>query len=168
MNAYVGTRRSEAEACCPTRLGSCFDHLHGLAEARIFTHMARFMRSGEVSFSQINVLFRLSGQGPQRIADLACGASLSHCAMSRLVGRLVEEGLAQKQQNSANRRERLVSLTPAGGRFLDELRRNTATAYESLFAAVPPKLVGRLLAALEDILPHLPTPEHQLPAHPRP
>lgn len=168
MDAHIDTRRGEAEAGRPTRLGCCFDQLHGLAEARIFTHMARFMRSGEVSFSQINVLFRLYGQGPQRIADLARGASLSHCAMSRLVGRLVEEGLAQKQQNSENRRERLVSLTPAGGRFLDELRRNTAAAYESLFTAVPPGLVGRLLAVLEDILPHLPTPEHQLPPHPRP
>ncbi len=156
-----------APAARLVRLAGCLDRLHGLAAARIFNQMARSMRSGDVSFSQIDALFRLLDHGPQRIADLARAGGLSHCAMSRLVSRLVREGLARKRANDENRRERFISLTPAGARFLDDLRRNTAAAYEGLLTDIPPELAGRLLSALEEVLPHLPQPEHLRQDHPR-
>jgi len=167
MDAYVDEGNELSQAARLHRLAGCLDQLHGLAAARIFNQMARSMRSGDVSFSQIDALFRLLDHGPQRIADLARAGGLSHCAMSRLVSRLVREGLAQKRANEANRRERLISLTPAGARFLDDLRRNTAAAYAGLLTDVPPERADRLLSALEEILPHLSLPEHLRQDRPR-
>ncbi|OIO00600.1 MAG: hypothetical protein AUJ49_09590 [Desulfovibrionaceae bacterium CG1_02_65_16] len=158
MDAYIEHGNS-AEGELP-RLGRCMDRMHSLAAAQIFSHMAGSMRSGDISFSQINVLFWLYGHGPQRIADLAQATRLSHCAMSRLVSRLESDGLASKQENAANRRERLIGLTPGGLDFLRDLQRNTAAAYENVFTGVPPELRGELLAVLERLLPLLPRPEY--------
>lgn len=167
MTAHVQHAKACAETDALSRLGWCFDRLHSLAAAQVFNHMVSAMRSGDVSFSQVNALFRLYAHGPQRIGDLARAVRLSPCATSRLVTRLADEGLVEKRRNEENRREKRIVLTAAGLKFLDDLERNTADAYRNIFAGVPPELNGRLLDLLEAILPQLPSPEHMLQALPR-
>lgn len=159
MDAYVDENTGRAETATLARLGRDFDHLHSLAAAQVFTHLARSMHTVDVSFSQINALFRLYSHGPQRIADLAAGAHLSQCAASRLVERLVGEGLARKETNQDNRREKLVRLSGAGLAYLKDLQHKTASAYEDILRALPPPLATRLLDVLEEIMPFLPPPE---------
>jgi DNA-binding MarR family transcriptional regulator len=159
MNAHIETEDDSARGDALARLGRDFDHIHSLAAPRIFSHMARSMHSGEVSFSQINALFRLYRHGPQRIVDLADGAHLSQCAVSRLVSRLVREGLVEKQENPASRRERLIRLSAAGRAYLRDLQQKTAAAYGQLFQSAPPALTQRLLDVLDEMLPFLPPHE---------
>ena len=159
MNAHVETESGDSRKKILARLGWDFDHIHSLAAAQIFSHMAWSMHSGEVSFSQINAMFRLYRHGPQRIVDLADGAHLSQCAVSRLVSRLVREGLVEKQENPASRRERLIRLSAAGMAYLKDLQRKTAVAYGQLFQAAPPALTQRLLDVLDEMLPFLPPHE---------
>ncbi|EGB14434.1 regulatory protein MarR [Pseudodesulfovibrio mercurii] len=158
MDAYIESQESGQPEDI-ARLGRSFDHLHSLAAAQIFTSMARSMHTSDITFSQLNALFRLYTHGPQRIADLAEGAHLSHCATSRLISRLAKEGQVDKQPNAQNRRERLISLTPEGLAFLRSLKLNTTAAYENLFRTLPSSLTDRLQAVLDDILPLLPPPE---------
>lgn len=159
MEAHIEATQGDAAATVRAKLGRYCDHLHSLAAAQIFSQLGRSMRSGDVSFSQVNSLFRLYRHGPQRIGDLAAGVGVSPCAASRLVSQLVAEGLAAKQPNPASRRERLIRLTPDGLAFLKDLQRQTAAAYENVFQDVPPDLAGRLAGILEKILPILPPPE---------
>ncbi|MFU2208472.1 MarR family winged helix-turn-helix transcriptional regulator [Solidesulfovibrio sp. C21] len=156
MVAYVRSDNAGGPSATLARLGRDFDLLHSLAAAQVFSHMALSMHSVDLSFSQINALFRLYGHGPQRIADLAAGAHVSQCAASRLVERLVAEGLVEKQTNLENRREKLVRLSAAGLAYLQDLQQKTAAAYESILQALPPPLAQRLLDVLEEIIPHLP------------
>jgi len=116
------------------------------------------MHSLDLSFSQLNSLFRIYRHGAQRIADLAEGAHLSHCATSRLVSRLEREGLVSKQPNLSNRRERLVQLTSVGEAYLKELQKSTAAAYKNLFQDLPGSLAKKLQDVLEEVLPLLPPP----------
>lgn len=159
MNAHIEPGNDSGQLSDISKLAYNLDRLHALASARIFSHMAQSMRSGDVSFSQVTVLFKLYGQGPQRIADLAAGAHLSQCAASRLVSRLEQEGLVEKQQNLANRRERRISLTPAGLVFLKQLQQQTAAAYENLLRHVPPQLIQQLSTDFDALMPFLPPHE---------
>lgn len=159
MNAHIENDNDAAPAEVLARLGRHCDHLHSLAAAQVFSHMARSMHSVDVSFSQINALFRLYSHGPQRIADLAAGAHLSQCAASRLVERLVGEGLVEKETNRENRREKLVRLSASGLAYLKDLQQKTAAAYEGILRALPPPLAARLLAVLEEVSVFLPPPE---------
>lgn len=164
MDAHVQHAKACAETDGLSRLGWCFERLHSLAAAQVFNHMGKAMRSGDVSFSQVNALFRLYAHGPQRIADLARALGLSPCATSRLVTRLADEGLVEKRQNAENRREKHIVLTAAGQKFLKNLERNTADAYRNILADLPPESSGRLLELLETLLPQLPSPERMLHA----
>ena len=154
MNAHITHTDPSVQTATLSTVANNLDRLHALATARIFSHMAQSMRSGDVSFSQVTVLFRLYGQGPQRIADLAAAAHLSQCAASRLVSRLEQEGLVVKQQ-CVNRRERHISLTPVGISFLKQLQQQTATAYKDLLSHIPAHLIQQLLQGLEAIMPFL-------------
>lgn len=158
MNAYIDHNES-GRAGDLTRLGQSFDHLHSLAAAQVFAYMSRSMHNTDATFSQINVLFRLYRHGPQRIADLAEGAHLSHCATSRLISRLEKEGQVDKQPNTENRRERLVSLTSEGLAYLKDLQQKTTAAYVTLFKELPPALRARLQEVLDDVLALMPPPE---------
>lgn len=162
MNAYIDPSDNPDASSVLAPLGRHFDHLHSLVAARIFSHMARSMHSVDVSFSQINALFGLYSHGAQRIADLAAAAHLSHCAASRLVSRLEQEGLVRKQYNPANRRERWIHLTPAGIAYLRKLQQETANAYADALQDVPPALAKQLLEVLDGIVPFL--PPHELSA----
>lgn len=159
MNAHIEPDNDSGNASVTTRLGWHCDHLHSLAASRIFAHLARSMHSVEVSFSQIHTLFCLYNHGSQRIVDLAAQAHLSQCAASRLVSALVQAGLVEKVCNDANRRERLIRLTPAGLAYLKDLQQKTASAYEDVFQVVPRPLAQRLADILDEIMPLLPPPE---------
>lgn len=161
MHAYIDQDTDEPgkpdapQVRQPGELGLRFDRLHGLAAGQVFTRMARTMHAADLTFSQLNVISQLEQRGAQRIADLAQGAHLSHCATSRLVSRLEREGFVEKHRNSANGRERLVRLTPRGRELFRGLQRSTARAYETLFRTVPAELAGRFLELLKEVEPYL-------------
>ena len=137
-------------------LGLALERLHGLAAAQVYQHMAAVMRNDELSFSHLNALIQLQRFGPQTITDLAKGTRLSHAAASRLVQRLVKQGLANRAEMQDNRRQKQVTLTTAGRAHLNELRQCTAAIYNDLLARVPENLLLDLTAALIRMEPFLP------------
>ena len=69
----------------------------------------------EVSVPQFRVLVLLSGaRGPMRHRDLADALGLHSSTFTRMADRLIAGGWVQRCENPENRRETLVSLTPAG------------------------------------------------------
>jgi DNA-binding MarR family transcriptional regulator len=75
----------------------------------------------DVSMREYDVLYTLSkGPGPQRISDLGRHVLLSQPALSRLVDRLAERGLVERQPDPADGRGVRLALT-ASGRDLQRL-----------------------------------------------
>ena len=140
-----------------TRLAVAFDHLHGLVASDVFGRMADALQGGEFSFSQLNALYRLYHSGPQTIAELAKGASLSQTASSRMVERLVQNGLVERHEVPEDRRQKRVELTQAGLSRLKDLQAFTISTYARLLTDVPREAQQRLQAILTEIRPHLPT-----------
>jgi DNA-binding MarR family transcriptional regulator len=150
MRAHINSQHPSTE------LGRLFDHLHSMAADQVFTSMALAMHSVDLSFSQLGTIVQLYRHGALRIGELARALHLSPCATSRLVTRLVAEGLTEKRPNPDNKRERIVVLTREGRTYMERLQRSTATAYENLFCDVPPELKTQLLSTLMEVVPFLP------------
>lgn len=77
-----------------------------------------------LSASEFEVLQQLHEARPQslRMGELADGAHLSQSALSRLVTRLVDDGLVQRADCPNDRRSLFVELTAAGERRYAEAR----------------------------------------------
>ena len=76
----------------------------------------------QVSMREYDVLYTLARcPQPVRISELNRHVLLSQPALSRLVDRLAERGLLQRQPDSADRRGVLLSLTAAGRALQREL-----------------------------------------------
>jgi len=140
-----------------TRLGRAFDLLHGLVDNQVFMRMSTALRGGEFSFTQLNALYRLYRFGPQTIAELARGVILTQTAASRMVERLVQNGLVERNEVPTDRRSKLVELTEAGRERLQDLQVFTVQMYSALLAPLPPELRSRLAEVLADMRPYLPT-----------
>jgi len=157
MQGRISITKPEATQDELTRLAIAFDHLHGLVANVVLTRMADALQGGEFSFSQLNALYRLYRSGPQTIAELAKGAALSQTASSRMVERLVQNGLAERHEVPEDRRQKRVELTEAGLSRLKELQAVTIQTYAKLLTEVPRDTQQRLQAILTEIRPHLPT-----------
>ena len=148
------------------RLGKDFDLLHGLVDAHVFHHMATILHDGEMSFSQLNTIYRLYRHGPHTISEIAQGADISHNAASRMVERLVRAGIVERNEVSTDRRQKRVALTTKGVERLQDLKSFTVNRYADMFAQLPEELVLRLEAVLGEVKQHLPT--HPLSDLPEP
>jgi DNA-binding MarR family transcriptional regulator len=85
------------------------------AHATVMRQLAGQDTWDEVSMREYDVLYTLSKcPGPQRISELNRHVLLSQPALSRMVDRLAERGLVQRQADPADGRGVRLSLTGAG------------------------------------------------------
>lgn len=80
---------------------------------------------GEASMREYDVLYTLAkGDGPMRLCDLQSGVLLSQPALSRMVDRLVQRGLLERETDPDDGRAVLVSLSAEGRRVQREVGRS--------------------------------------------
>lgn len=75
-----------------------------------------------VTMAQLKVLMLLGAKAETRMSELASDLHLSLSTVSGLVEKLVENGLAVRRTDDADRRQVLVSLAPQGVTFLDRFQ----------------------------------------------
>lgn len=94
-----------------------FLRAHAVVTRRLERSLAT---SGLLTLSELDVLIQLEEAGPQglRLSDLASRVLITKSGISRLVERLVEDGLLARRQCADDRRVQHVSLTDAGRRAL--------------------------------------------------
>jgi DNA-binding MarR family transcriptional regulator len=95
------------------------DSWHGLLEAHARTHasLERALKPYEIGVSEYEVLERLAGEAPgdqRRMQELGKALHLSQSALSRVVGRLERDGLAERGMCPQDRRGIYVCITEAG------------------------------------------------------
>lgn len=84
----------------------------------------RFERSSEeITDGQYSVLAALSKNGAMTPGELAERDHVQPPSMTRTVARLVEMGLVQRAEHPTDRRQVLVTITPAGDQEVRETRR---------------------------------------------
>jgi DNA-binding MarR family transcriptional regulator len=91
---------------------------------------------GDISMREYDVLYTLSKcHEPVRLGELNRHVLLSQPALSRLVDRLADRGLVQRQHDPADRRGVRLSLTPAGRGLQRQVGREHARSVARAMAA---------------------------------
>ena len=87
--------------------------------------VGRALKAHDLGVSEYEVLERLAGSEfaeQRRMQDLGEALHLSQSALSRVVGRLEKDGLAERGMCPDDRRGIFVCITPAGRERYDEAR----------------------------------------------
>ncbi|GGK14542.1 hypothetical protein GCM10008955_04940 [Deinococcus malanensis] len=132
-------------------LGNVMKQLHRHISSQVMHGMQAELVDLDLSFSQMTALHQLRAGGEMTVTELSARTRLSVPAASHLVERLVQRGLAARMENPDNRREKVVTLTPASLDVLGKMDRNFMGAYVSTFAHLQPQTVqaaARHVAAL--------------------
>jgi DNA-binding MarR family transcriptional regulator len=109
--------------------------------------------------SQFSVLARLHRQGPRSIQALAAELVMDRTTLGRNIRPLERDGLLCAVADPADRRARLLSITPHGAERFAAVQpawAATQAAFEARFGAEP---AARLQSALQGVVTALHTPE---------
>ncbi|WP_405582975.1 MarR family winged helix-turn-helix transcriptional regulator [Streptomyces sp. NBC_01190] len=121
--------------------------------------LRQFRPDGELTLSQTSALVRLDRDGPATASELAAAEGIRPQSMCTIVGALQDRGLVGRDQDPADGRRMVVSLTQAGREGLHGARRERARRLTAAIAAeLTPAEQERLAAAiplLERITPHV-------------
>ncbi len=103
------------------------DRWHELlgAHARVHGQLERALKPHELGVSEYEVLERLAGEDfaeQRRMQELGEALHLSQSALSRVVGRLEKDGLAERGMCAQDRRGIYVCITKAGRTRYEQAR----------------------------------------------
>ncbi|MFG1810024.1 MarR family winged helix-turn-helix transcriptional regulator [Streptomyces sp. NPDC049040] len=114
--------------------------------------LRRFRPDDELTLSQTSVLVRLDREGPATSSELAAGEGIRPQSMCTIVNVLHERGLVAREQDPADGRRIVVSLSAAGQEGLRGARREKA---RRLTRAIAEELTPGEQATLAAALPLL-------------
>ncbi len=103
------------------------------------------------SMAQLNALFRIKRKGTCGVSDLGEEMGVTSAAASQLLERLVQQGLTVRTEDPQDRRNKLVTLTEAGERIIQEsaaAHQNWLTQVADLLSPDEQKLVNAALQLL--------------------
>ncbi|WP_416979729.1 MarR family winged helix-turn-helix transcriptional regulator [Streptomyces sp. T028] len=107
----------------------------------------------EVSFTQVRALVLLTAADePRPIHQVAQQLGLSLTSASRNIDRLVRLGSVERRECSADRRVKLVSVTPHGRRVVDQHLEPRRRAVRTFVERLPDGNVRAFLTALRPLL----------------
>jgi DNA-binding MarR family transcriptional regulator len=104
-----------------------------------------------LGFSQLAALYAIDGTETLTVADLAEQIGRSPSATSRLVSALERRGFVQRQEEVADRRQRILEVTPDGRSLLARIDGARAEEFLAIVRPLPPAeraLIAMGVAAL--------------------
>jgi DNA-binding MarR family transcriptional regulator len=132
------------------------------------SHAPEFLEIA-ITMPQAKLLYLLGAAGELHMSDLVHRLGVSLSTISGLVDKVVDQGLASRREDPADRRQVVVALTPAGREFVDRFRELNARQMRELL-----ELLGdQDLAQVRDALAALAAAAGRIanaegPASPRP
>ena len=113
-SAAVGAPQDfQLDRFVPFLLNQIFSQMNG--------NLGDVLRPHGISIHQWRVLSFLKLRGELSIGEITASTVLGQSTISRVVDQLERDGLAQRRPLPENNRIILVSLSPAGGRKIDEV-----------------------------------------------
>lgn len=85
------------------------------------SHAPEFLEIA-ITMAQAKLLYLLGGSGELHMSELVQRLGVSLSTISGLVDKVVDQGLATRREDPADRRQVMVGLTPAGHDFIDRFR----------------------------------------------
>ncbi len=107
---------------------------------------AHQLGSLDIGFTALAALYAIGGPVTLTIGDLAEQLDRSPSATSRLVSQLAERGYVDRAEEVADRRQRVLTLTPAGQLLLGGVDRERADQFLAVVRPMP--MAERALVAM--------------------
>jgi DNA-binding MarR family transcriptional regulator len=101
-----------------------------------------------VTLTQFRALVVLDVHGAAHLNQLASRLDVGPSTAMRSVDRLIAGGFVQRHENTRDRREVVIDLTPAGRRLVGTVTRRRRAAIEQIVRAMPPERRQDLVEAL--------------------
>jgi DNA-binding MarR family transcriptional regulator len=104
-----------------------------------------------VTMPQAKVLYVVGAAGELHMSELASRLGVGLSTVSGLVDRLVDQGLVDRRDDPADRRQVLLTLTAAGAAFLDRFRELNARQLRALLALLETEELEEVRRALDHL-----------------
>jgi DNA-binding MarR family transcriptional regulator len=117
--------------------------------------------AGDLTPSQISVLFTVVRRGPIGVAELAEFEAMNPTMVSRVTSRLCELGLIEREQRTDDRRSATVAATAAGRRLRERVHLERSRALSEHVAELDEAeraALLRAIPALEALAERVPAP----------
>jgi len=124
------------------------------AVSRLARRLKPTAAAGTLTLTEVDVLLTASNRGPLRLSDLAQTAGLNPTMLSRVVGKLEEQGLLRRMQDRSDGRVCRVEVTAHGRRLHERIKTERADVLSRQLALLDPAERQAVVAALP-VLEHL-------------
>jgi DNA-binding MarR family transcriptional regulator len=98
----------------PLRASATFHQKIEVGFASLIHSFMRYMKQQGLSLPQVNALMYIFHAGECQVSDIGTLAEVSDAAASQLVERLVQQGLVDRREDPADRRNKQVTLSDKG------------------------------------------------------
>lgn len=105
----------------------------------------------DLTYNQYKTLLTVADRGECSLGDLARELEVAMSSASQMVERLVGEGLIERQQDTANRRQVIIRLTAEGEDLIARLRQGILEGYRKVLARMTENEQEELVASFETI-----------------
>lgn len=111
------------------------------------SHAPEFLEIA-ITMPQAKLLYLVGALGDLHMSDLVARLGVSLSTVSGLVDKVVDQGLATRSEDPADRRQVVVGLTPAGRQFIDRFRELNARQMRELLAILEDTDLAQVRAGL--------------------
>jgi DNA-binding MarR family transcriptional regulator len=101
-----------------------------------------------VTLTQFRTLVVLHAHGPTRLNQLADRLQVNSSTALRTVDRMIANGLVERRENQADRREVVIELTATGRRLVDDVTERRRRAIEDIVKRMPSARRRQMVEAL--------------------
>ncbi len=123
------------------------DALLAASRALVAVSARSIAQSSEVTLPQFRMLVVIS-QAPTTLSDLARSLDVAPSTALRMVDRLVDSSLVQRETRPENRRQTWLSLTPGGVKVVHEVTARRRRDLESVVERLPAAQLDDLARAM--------------------
>jgi DNA-binding MarR family transcriptional regulator len=118
------------------------------ALTRISRRIDRQVSGGGLTSTQLSVLASVLKYGPVGLSELADIEGVNPTMLSRVVAKLEDAGLIERQVDETDRRAARVQVSRAGAKLRAELLEQRSALLTERLAGLPEETVAAVLAAL--------------------
>jgi len=108
-----------------------------------------------LTLREISTLYELGVTRSLKVSEIAARTGLSKAAASQMVERMVRQGLLERAENPANRREKQVRLSPRGRTITRQFDQAALEQIVKVLSRVPDEKIRPLLGAVNAVLEEL-------------
>ena len=113
--------------------------------SKVIERLAVVVSEEHLSFSQVAALHIIDRDKTVNVNDISIKLNLSMSATSRMIDELVKKELIQRKEDQDNRRAKIISLTPAGETFMNNLSVERVKIIELSASTIADKIPLKIL-----------------------